>query len=363
LLPPESPPEPPDPLDPPDPPPHIYIFFDVSHSQPHLSTFLISFSSDKAFSPSQPPLPNRLREPDALLKLFFTMVAPTIATQAVECNGTCLVVFTSSSLPLSCCQVMLLSCSVDCIHMSLVGRSLALVRSPTAYFSFFPGSISGIDYMKMVFLPLWQIGMPSFMSIPPLNLVDFSFMEYVFLPKIPLGLSGSVAKNLLSIVSNPNAFSSSYVFEFGVDLEWRLNFLDHFNGDSCLPCIEVCVRLVLTFYVVKGFVPIISIGIYCFEDVVWEVQSLFRVETSHLCTCRQILFPKVPLVWSGLDDQSSPVLKGFLPVDGVLCPYRRVCNPLGCGGCSYIGSFRDCSFLFYLFWFSLLCCIFNLSLV
>ena len=64
--------------------------------------------------------------------------------------------------------------------MSLVGRSLALVRSPTAYFSFFPGSISGIDYMKMVFLPLWQIGMPSFMSIPPLTLVDFSFMEYVF---------------------------------------------------------------------------------------------------------------------------------------------------------------------------------------
>jgi len=96
-----------------------------------------------------------------------------------------------------------------------------------------------------------------------------------------------------------------------MDLEWRLNLLDHFNGDSCLPCIEVCVRLVLTFYVVKGFVPIISIGIYCFEDVAWEVQSLFRVETSHLGTCRQILFPKVPLVWSGLDDQSSPVLKGF----------------------------------------------------
>ncbi|CAD5333136.1 unnamed protein product [Arabidopsis thaliana] len=26
----------------------------------------------------------------------------------------------------------------------------------------------------------WQIGMTSLMSIPPLNLVDFSFMEYVF---------------------------------------------------------------------------------------------------------------------------------------------------------------------------------------
>ncbi|CAD5333067.1 unnamed protein product [Arabidopsis thaliana] len=238
----------------PDPPPHIYIFFDVSHSQPHLSTFLISFSSDKAFSPSQPPLPNRLREPDAILKLFFTMVAPTIATQAVECNGTCLVVFTSSSLPLSCCQVMLLSCSMDCIHMSLVGRSLALVRSPTSYFSFFPGSISGIDYMKMVFLPLWQIGMPSFMSIPPLNLVDFSFMEY-FVICLRIWHGSGMA----------------------------------FESLGSLQCI----------------------GIYCFEDMAWEVQSLFRVETSHLGTCRQILFPKVPLVWSGLDDQSSPVLKGF----------------------------------------------------
>ncbi|CAA0405557.1 unnamed protein product [Arabidopsis thaliana] len=56
------------------------------------------------------------------------MVAPAVATQAVECNGACLVVITSSSLPLSC----------------------------------------------------GQIGMTSLMSIPPLNLVDFSFMEYVF---------------------------------------------------------------------------------------------------------------------------------------------------------------------------------------
>ncbi|KAG7610811.1 hypothetical protein ISN44_As05g029150 [Arabidopsis suecica] len=88
-------------------------------------------------------LPYRLREPGALLKLFS-------GAEAVECNGACLVVITSSSLPLSCGQVMLSSCSLDYIQMSLVGRSLAL------------------------------IGMTSLMSIPPLNLVDFSFMEYVF---------------------------------------------------------------------------------------------------------------------------------------------------------------------------------------
>ncbi|KAL9812050.1 hypothetical protein AtNW77_Chr5g0116421 [Arabidopsis thaliana] len=82
-------------------------------------------------------LPYRLREPGALLKLFSGRRA-------------CLVVITSSSLPLSCGQVMLSSCSLDYIQMSLVGRSLAL------------------------------IGMTSLMSIPPLNLVDFSFMEYVF---------------------------------------------------------------------------------------------------------------------------------------------------------------------------------------
>ncbi|OAO95169.1 hypothetical protein AXX17_AT5G32390 [Arabidopsis thaliana] len=55
LLPPESPPEPPDPPDLPDPLPHINIFSDVSHAQPHLSTFLISFSSGEALSPSQHP--------------------------------------------------------------------------------------------------------------------------------------------------------------------------------------------------------------------------------------------------------------------------------------------------------------------
>ncbi|CAN8324714.1 unnamed protein product [Cochlearia groenlandica] len=89
---------------------------------------------------------------------------------------------------------------------------------------------------------------------------------------------------------------------------WML--LDHLNGDSNLPCIEVFIRHVLILHIAKGFVPFISICVYGVVDAKWEVCSLFRVELCHLGTLYQSFFPKFPLVWSGLDDQTSSVLQG-----------------------------------------------------
>ncbi|EFH52907.1 predicted protein [Arabidopsis lyrata subsp. lyrata] len=104
--------------------------------------------------------------------------------------------------------------------------------------------------------------------------------------------------------------STSLTIKVGLLLDSVLTLLDHLIGDSFLPCIEVSVRLALIWYVTKGFVPIFCIGISVFADVIWEVQSLFRAMLPHLGIHCLFVFPKVPLVWSGLDDQASPVLQG-----------------------------------------------------
>jgi len=56
----------------------------------------------------------------------------------------------------------------------------------------------------------------------------------------------------------------------------------------------------LTFYVAKGFVLIFSIGICCFVNVVWEVQSLFRAKLPHLGIRAKFSFQKSHLFeWFG----------------------------------------------------------------
>lgn len=274
-------------------------------------------------------LPYRLKDPDALLHLSFAMAAPKarspmpkpsnlqIATHSVELRWACLVLITSGSLRLPCGQCLHLLWvysipivsffPINCIHVSFVGNSLAFVRAPTAVCRFFPGFISGIDHLKIVLHPLWQIGLASLVSISP---VTFSFIEHVALSKSPLGLSGVVSRSLLLKVSNPNPFMWIFVIDFGMVLVGCLNLSNHVCGDSYLPCIEVVSRQVLTCYVAKDFVPFICISIYGFVDVAWEVQSLFRAELPLLGTRRQFLFPKFPLDLSGLDDQASPVLQG-----------------------------------------------------
>ncbi|CAL9242696.1 unnamed protein product [Arabidopsis halleri] len=106
----------------------------------------------------------------------------------------------------------------------------------------------------------------------------------------------------------PHLDSTRLVIEVGLLLDLDLTLSDHFNSESVLPCIEVPVRLVLIWYVTKGFVPISSIGNYVFVDVIWA--SLFRAMLPHLGTHYLFVFPKVPLIWSGLDDQAFPVLQG-----------------------------------------------------
>lgn len=53
--------------------------------------------------------------------------------------------------------------------------------------------------MKIVFTPLWEIGLALFNVICfPVIMVDFSFMEIVFFPKCPLVLRGIIVGGLMS---------------------------------------------------------------------------------------------------------------------------------------------------------------------
>ncbi|KAG7567730.1 Reverse transcriptase zinc-binding domain [Arabidopsis thaliana x Arabidopsis arenosa] len=152
------------------------------------------------------------------------------------------------------------------------------------------------------------------------NSHHFSLKEFIILPNTSLVFSdvvigGIVLKAVLfgaevrmAILSH--LVSTSLTIKVGLLLDSVLTLLDHLIGDSFLPCIEVSVRLALIWYVTKGFVPIFCIGISVFADVIWEVQSLFRAMLPHLGIHCLFVFPKVPLVWSGLDDQASPVLQG-----------------------------------------------------
>ncbi|CAH8254256.1 unnamed protein product [Arabidopsis lyrata] len=208
------------------------------------------------------------------------------------------------------------------------GTHIAFMRSFTAVCSFLSDfTMSMFDSVEFSFL-CWRLRQGTlFIGNSLVNLVQldfhshhFSLKEFIILPNTSLVFSdvvigGIVLKAVLfgaevrmTILSH--LVSTSLTIKVGLLLDSVLTLLDHLIGDSFLPCIEVSVRLALIWYVTKGFVPIFCIGISVFADVIWEVQSLFRAMLPHLGIHCLFVFPKVPLVWSGLDDQASPVLQG-----------------------------------------------------
>ncbi|XP_020879410.1 uncharacterized protein LOC9309454 isoform X1 [Arabidopsis lyrata subsp. lyrata] len=208
------------------------------------------------------------------------------------------------------------------------GIHIALMRSFTTVCRFcFDIAMSMFALMAFSIL-CWQLGKRTpFICNFLVNMVHLDFhsphfflKEFTILPNTSLLFSGIVIGSfvlktfLFGVEARMSIFphldSTRLVIEVGLLLDWDLTLSDHFNSDSVLPCIEVPVRLVLIWYVTKGFVPISSIGNYVFVDVIWEVQSLFRAMLPHFGTHCLFVFPKVPLIWSGLDNQAFPVLQG-----------------------------------------------------
>ena len=208
------------------------------------------------------------------------------------------------------------------------GTYIVLLRSFTAVCRFCSNIAMSMFALMAFSILCWQLGKRThFISNLLVNLVHLDFhsphfflKEFIILPNTSLLFSGIVigsfmlkaflfgAEARMSI--SPHLNSTRLIIEVGLLLDWELTLSNHFNSETVLPCIEVPNRLVLIWYVTKGFVPIFSIGNYIFGNVIWEVESLFRDMLPHLGIHCLFVFPKVPLDWSGLDDQAFPVLQG-----------------------------------------------------
>ena len=171
------------------------------------------------------------------------------------------------------------------------GIYIVLLRSFTAVCRFCSNIAMSMFALMAFSILCWQLGKRThFISNLLVNLVHLDFhsphfflKEFIILPNTSLLFSGIVigsfmlkaflfgAEARMSI--SPHLDSTRLVIEVGLLLDWELTLSDHFNSETVLPCIEVPNRLVLIWYVTKGFVPIFSIGNYVF----WQCNLGSRV--------------------------------------------------------------------------------------
>lgn len=259
LLPPEPPP-PPDPPNPPDPPDSPLTQIWVSVLDVSLSSF-----SQKSWS--------------LLVDLPLTFTISSLPQ----------IVILRPPVPLSSCP----------LHPSLESHASDTLGLDSRWYTALCSLCCQIHY-ELISL---RFASDFLLICPPFTKLSWSSRK-----EIEKGLTSLV--RWMGEPCNPNSVIWTSVIDFGDILDEVLIISDHFDGVSGLPCIEVIVRHVLILLVATDFVPSISICVYVFVDVKRGAQSLFRAEPPHLGTHCHLFFPKFPLVWSGLDDQASPVLQG-----------------------------------------------------